>query len=167
MICPSFARPFFACALSSVAGRASRDSRGRVRTHAAARGGRLGLTDEVKSNGKATWHPGARLFSDASLPFFVGGRILESPRRSRDLNVHGRQSKPGFHFNGKMAIMRLWQSIPESQKNLNETHKLRKQTFQMHGSFRCPLLALSGLFERASRTSDIGGNADIPPQRFN
>ena len=98
---------------------------GRVRTHAAARGGRLGLTDEVKSNGKATWHPGARLFSDASLPFFVGGRILESPRRSRDLKVHGRQSKPGFHFNGNMAIMRLWQSIPASQKNLNETHKLR------------------------------------------
>ena len=95
-----------------------------VRTHAAARGGRLGLTDEVKSNGKATWHPGARLFSDASLPFFVGGRILESPRRSRDLNVHGR-SKPGFHFNANMAIMRLWQSISASQKNLNEAHKWR------------------------------------------
>jgi hypothetical protein len=29
------------------------------------------------------------------------------------------------------------------------------------------LLALSGLFERASITSAIGGKADIPPQRFN
>ena len=100
-----------------------------------------------KSNGKATWHPGARLLSDASLSFFVEGRILESPRRSRDLNVHGRQSKPGFHFNANMAIMRLWQSISASQKNLNEAQNvaylcsLRKQTFQMHGSFRCPLLA--------------------------
>ena len=35
---------------------------------------------------------------------FVDGRILESPRRSRDLNVHGRQSKPRFHFNANMAI---------------------------------------------------------------
>ena len=29
----------------------------------------------------------------------------------------------------------------------------------------CPLMALSGLLEGASRTSDIEGKADIPPQR--
>ena len=55
MIGPSFARPFFACALSSVAGSASRDSRGqgaRPGNRYRALGAHVGPTDEVKSNGK-------------------------------------------------------------------------------------------------------------------
>ena len=51
------------------------------------------------------------------------------------------QSKPRFHFNASMAIMRLWQS--DEAPNVAYLSSLRKQTFQMHGSFRSPLLAQS------------------------
>ena len=122
-----------------------------------------------------TWHPSARLVSDASLSFFVEGfvegRILESPRRSRDLNVHGRQSKPGFRFSANMAIMRLWKSISASQKNLNEAHKLRisvlaaEETFQMHGSCRCPLLAQSRHAQCADECLLWGAKRTWPSRR--
>jgi hypothetical protein len=117
----------------------------RVRAQAAARGGRVDSPMKSRATGNDV-APERRLVSDASLSFFVEGRILESPRPSRDLNVHGRQSKPRIHFNANMAIMRR-QSMFASQRNLNEAQyvaylcSLRKQTFQMHGSFRCPLLA--------------------------
>src|SRR6516225_10320477 len=74
MIGPSFARPFFACALSWVGPRIARQpGKGCAPTRPLEAGA---------STHPATWHPDARLLSEASLPFFAGGRVLESPRRS-------------------------------------------------------------------------------------
>ena len=72
--------------------------------------------------------------SDASLPFFIGGRILESPLEA------GISTSTAFNQGQNLTLMRIWQSISASQKNLNEAHKLRisvlaaEETFQMHGS---------------------------------
>jgi hypothetical protein len=97
--------------LSSVAGRASRDSRGKVARPTQPTRGGVSITDEIKSNGKR-WHDSSATQASHSLSEAV---FLRARVEAGDLNVHGRQSKPGFHFNANMAIyIRISEMPPES-----------------------------------------------------
>jgi hypothetical protein len=101
-----------------------------VRAHAAARGGRVDLP--MKSRATESDVGPERTAPERRKPL-IESRILESPHRNRDLNVHGRQSNPRFHLNANMAIMRIWSkwriSVLAAETDLSDARVLPMSAF--------------------------------------